>query len=160
MKKILLIITTLFISCEKREILKNDIISSEKIMGIEFSSSERDSLLNTVSRRLDQYRTLREIDIPNNISFPLFYDPLPVGMNIPTGKDIFEFREIKTLRPKNLEKCAFMTIPQLAYLIRTKQVSSEELTRMYLDRLKRYQNDLQCTVTLTESLAIEQARKA
>ncbi len=34
MKKILLIITTLFISCEKREILKNDIISSEKIMGI------------------------------------------------------------------------------------------------------------------------------
>ena len=160
MKKILLIITTLFISCEKREILKNDIISSEKIMGIEFSSSERDSLLNTVSRRLDQYRTLREIDIPNNISFPLFYDPLPVGMNIPTGKDIFEFREIKTRRPKNLEKCAFMTIPQLAYLIRTKQVSSEELTRMYLDRLKRYQNDLQCTVTLTESLAIEQARKA
>ena len=78
MKKILLIITTLFISCEKREILKNDIISSEKIMGIEFSSSERDSLLNTVSRRLDQYRTLREIDIPNNISFPLFYDPIPV----------------------------------------------------------------------------------
>ena len=160
MKKILLIITTLFISCEKREISKNNIISSEKTMGIKFSSSERDSLLNTVNRRLGQYRTLREIDIPNNIPFPLFYDPLPGGMDIPTGKDIFQFDEIKTRRPKNLEKCAFMTIPQLAYLIRTKQVSSEELTRMYLDRLKRYQNDLQCTVTLTESLAIEQARKA
>ena len=160
MKKLLLIITVFIAGCEKKEISKNDIISSEKILGIEFSSSERDSLINTVARRLEQYKALREIDIPNNISFPLFYDPLPIGMKIPQGKDNFQFRDIKTLRPDNLEKCAFMTIPQLAYLIRTKQVSSEELTRMYLDRLKRYQNDLQCVVTLTEELAIEQARKA
>ena len=160
MKKSLLIITVFIAGCEKKEISKNDIISSEKILGIEFSSSERDSLINTVARRLGQYKALREIDIPNNISFPLFYDPLPIGMKIPKGKDNFQFRDIKTLRPDNLEKCAFMTIPQLAYLIRTKQVSSEELTRMYLDRLKRYQNDLQCVVTLTEELAIEQARKA
>ena len=160
MKKLLLIITVFIAGCEKKEISKNDIISSEKILGIEFSSSERDSLINTVARRLGQYKALREIDIPNNISFPLFYDPLPIGMKIPKGKDNFQFRDIKTLRPDNLEKCAFMTIPQLAYLIRTKQVSSEELTRMYLDRLKRYQNDLQCVVTLTEELAIEQARKA
>ena len=160
MKKLLLIITVFIAGCEKKEISKNDIISSEKILGIEFSSSERDSLINTVARRLGQYKALREIDIPNNISFPLFYDPLPIGMKISQGKDNFQFRDIKTLRPDNLEKCAFMTIPQLAYLIRTKQVSSEELTRMYLDRLKRYQNDLQCVVTLTEELAIEQARKA
>ena len=160
MKKSLLIITVFIAGCEKKEISKNDIISSEKILGIEFSSSERDSLINTVARRLGQYKALREIDIPNNISFPLFYDPLPIGMKIPQGKDSFQFSDIKTLRPDNLEKCAFMTIPQLAYLIRTKQVSSEELTRMYLDRLKRYQNDLQCVVTLTEELAIEQARKA
>ena len=160
MKKSLLIITVFIAGCEKKEISKNDIISSEKILGIEFSSSERDSLINTVARRLGQYKALREIDIPNNISFPLFYDPLPIGMKISQGKDSFQFRDIKTLRPDNLEKCAFMTIPQLAYLIRTKQVSSEELTRMYLDRLKRYQNDLQCVVTLTEELAIEQARKA
>ena len=160
MKKLLLIITVFIIGCEKKQISKNDIISSEKILGIEFSSSERDSLINTVTRRLGQYKALREIDIPNNISFPLFYDPLPIGMKIPQGKDSFQFSDIKTLRPDNLEKCAFMTIPQLAYLIRTKQVSSEELTRMYLDRLKRYQNDLQCVVTLTEKLAIEQARKA
>ena len=160
MKKLLLIITVFIAGCEKKEISKNDIISSEKILGVEFSSSERDSLINTVARRLGQYKALREIDIPNNISFPLFYDPLPIGMKISQGKDSFQFRDIKTLRPDNLEKCAFMTIPQLAYLIRTKQVSSEELTRMYLDRLKRYQNDLQCVVTLTEELAIEQARKA
>ena len=160
MKKLLLIITVFIAGCEKKEISINDIVSSEKILGIEFSSSERDSLINTVSRRIGQYKALREIDIPNNISFPLFYDPLPIGMKIPQGKDNFKFRDIKTLRPDNLEKCAFMTIPQLAYLVRTKQVSSEELTRMYLDRLKRYQNDLQCTVTLTESLAIEQAKKA
>ena len=72
MKKLLLIITVFIAGCEKKEISKNDIISSEKILGIEFSSSERDSLINTVTRRLGQYEALREIDIPNNISFPLF----------------------------------------------------------------------------------------
>ena len=72
MKKILLIIITLFISCEKREILKNDIISSEKIMGIEFSSSERDSLLNTVSRRLDQIELFVKLISPIIFLFHCF----------------------------------------------------------------------------------------
>ena len=53
-----------------------------------------------------------------------------------------------------------MTIPQLAHLIRTRQVTSEDLTRMYIERLKRYENELQCVVTITEELAIKQAKKA
>jgi len=160
MKNLFCLIILLFIGCQTKDITKQDIISAEKIVGLAFSASERDSLLKTLTEREKQYSSLRNIELSNQTSFPLFYDPLPIGMNPPRGRDQFKFNEVKTSRPENLEACAFMTVPELAYLIRTRLVSSEELTRMYIKRLKLYQDELQCVVTITEDLAIQQAKKA
>jgi len=160
MKNLFCLIILLFIGCQTKDITKQDIISAEKIAGLAFSASERDSLLKTLTEREKQYSSLRNIELSNQTSFPLFYDPLPIGMNPPRGRDQFKFNEVKTSRPENLEACAFMTVPELAYLIRTRLVSSEELTRMYIKRLKLYQDELQCVVTITEDLAIQQAKKA
>jgi Asp-tRNA(Asn)/Glu-tRNA(Gln) amidotransferase A subunit family amidase len=55
---------------------------------------------------------------------------------------------------------AFWSLPELATLIRTRQVTSVELTRMYLARLRRSDSVLIAVVTFTDSLALEQARKA
>ncbi|MFN7140187.1 MAG: amidase, partial [Limisphaerales bacterium] len=55
---------------------------------------------------------------------------------------------------------AFWSIPQLAYLIKSRQVTSEELTAMYVARLKEWGPKLECVITLTEELALEQARRA
>ena len=63
-------------------------------------------------------------------------------------------------RSADLEEAAFWPVTKLAELIRTRQVTSLELTRMYLDRLKRYGPTLECTITLTEERALEQARRA
>src|SRR5437899_12847821 len=52
------------------------------------------------------------------------------------------------------------TIAQPGELIRTKKLSSVELTKMYLGRLKRYGPKLLCVVTLTEELAMKQAQDA
>jgi Asp-tRNA(Asn)/Glu-tRNA(Gln) amidotransferase A subunit family amidase len=67
---------------------------------------------------------------------------------------------VHVARPQNLEDVAFWPVTQLAELIRTKQAKSVELTEMYLDRLKRYNPKLACAVTLTEDLAMRQARDA
>ena len=160
MKNILWLITVLLVGCDTKDISKRDVASAEKLAGLTLSVSERDSLLSTVNQRVEQYRSLREVALPNHTPFPLLYDPLPAGMNPPRGRDQFKFNDVKVLRPDNLEACAFMTVPELAHLIRTRQVTSEALTRMYIDRLKRYQDQLQCVVTITEELAIQQARKA
>ncbi|HYW73021.1 MAG TPA: amidase, partial [Pyrinomonadaceae bacterium] len=61
---------------------------------------------------------------------------------------------------KSVEDLAFATVPQLAELIRTRKVTSVELTKMYLDRLKKYGPKLLCVVTLTEDLAMQQAQAA
>ncbi|MGH7457039.1 MAG: amidase, partial [bacterium] len=51
-------------------------------------------------------------------------------------------------------------VGDLAELIRTRRVTSTQLTQMYLDRLKKYGPKLECVVTLTEERALEQARRA
>lgn len=63
-------------------------------------------------------------------------------------------------RPKNEEDIAFMSVLELGELIKTKQITSEELTRIYLKRLKRYNPVLEAVVTYTEDLAYEQAKEA
>lgn len=160
MKNILWLITVLLVGCDTKDISKRDVASAEKLAGLTLSVSERDSLLSTVNQRVEQYQSLREVALPNHTPFPLLYDPLPAGMNPPRGRDQFKFNDVKVFLPENLEACAFMTVPELAHLIRTRQVTSEALTRMYIDRLKRYQDQLQCVVTITEELAIQQAIKA
>ena len=160
MKNIFLIIIIIFAGCDRKEITTGDVVAAEKIIGINFTAAERDSLLDGLKDQLSKYEELRAIDLPNNVEFPLYYNPHPAGMNLPKGRDKFDFNDVPTVVPDNLEACAFMTVPELAHLIRTRQVTSEALTRMYIDRLKRYQDQLQCVVTITEELAIQQARKA
>ena len=157
-----IIFTTMLISfgCEQKDISTSDLRSTEKLIGLEFTKAERDSVQATVNDRRDQYEELRTLHMANEVAFPLYYNPQPPGMDLPRGRDQFQFQEEKTAMPDNIEECAFMTVPQLAYLIRTQQVSSEALTEMYIQRLKKHGPELECVVTITEELALKQARKA
>lgn len=64
------------------------------------------------------------------------------------------------MRPENDEDIAFMTILELGHLIKTKQISSEELVGIFLKRLKRYNPVLEAVITITEELAYKQAKQA
>ncbi|MGB5288239.1 MAG: amidase, partial [Ignavibacteriaceae bacterium] len=53
---------------------------------------------------------------------------------------------------------AFYTLGELSELIRTKQITSTELTKFFLERLKKYDPALHCVITLTEERALRQAK--
>jgi Asp-tRNA(Asn)/Glu-tRNA(Gln) amidotransferase A subunit family amidase len=135
-------------------------IGMENLAGLDFTQSERDTLLPGLKVLKAQYDTLRTVALNNSVPVPLYFNPLLPGQTLPTGKDTYLFQEFPTKRPQNIEECAFYTIGQLAHLIRTRQVTSLELTTMYLERLKRHGPTLECVVTLTEELALKQARRA
>ncbi|MEA1881859.1 MAG: amidase [Candidatus Marinimicrobia bacterium] len=160
MKKIFLITIFILAGCARKEMTPGDVAAAEKIIGLNFTATERDSLLDGLNDYLSQYEELHSIYLPNSVAFPLHYNPYPAGMNLPKGRDKFDFNDAQTDRPDNMEKCAFMTVPQLAYLMRTQKITSEELTRMFIDRLKKYGPKLECVITITEELALKQARKA
>ncbi|KAG1370253.1 Outer envelope protein 64 chloroplastic [Cocos nucifera] len=65
-----------------------------------------------------------------------------------------------TKRPSSEEDIAFMSVLELGELIRTKQITSCELTDIFLRRLKRYNHVLEAVISFTEDLAHSQARKA
>ncbi|KAM6583950.1 hypothetical protein CsatB_010952 [Cannabis sativa] len=67
---------------------------------------------------------------------------------------------VGTQRPNKEDDIAFMSILELGELIKTKQVTSEELTQICLKRLKRYNPVLEAVISYTEDLAYKQAKEA
>ena len=96
MKKIFLLIILVIAGCSKKEITTGNAAAAEKVFGLNFTASERDSLLDGLNERLGQYDQLRTIDLPNNIGYPLYYNPLVDDSNLPRGRDRFQFTEIPT----------------------------------------------------------------
>ncbi len=55
---------------------------------------------------------------------------------------------------------AFAPVTQLAHWIKTRKLTSERLTRIYLERLRKFDPTLRCVITLTDERALAQARQA
>ena len=146
---------------EEPEITSDMIATAEQLIGLTFTDAERQQMRSTVSNRLAQYESLRRIPLQNWDSFPLLFQPQVSDPNPPTVPRTYAMSEQSPLeRPSNLEDAAFFTVMQLAHLLRTRQVTSLELTEMYLARLRKYDPVLKCVVSLTEDLAMQQAKRA
>jgi len=136
--------------------------NAEKLIGIELTDKQEDMALPGVNRALDNYEAVRKIDVPLDTEPAIVFHPALPGFHIKraNSKTKFRFGKHEPAQFKSVEDLAFATVPQLSELIRTKKVSSVELTKMYLGRLKRFGPKLLCVVTLTEDLAMKQAQDA
>jgi Asp-tRNA(Asn)/Glu-tRNA(Gln) amidotransferase A subunit family amidase len=141
-------------------ITKEMLHTAEKLIGIELSDAQEAMALGGVNRNLDSYETVRKIDIPLDTEPATAFHPARAKKELYTPKTKFRFARTQVAAFKSVEDLAFATVPQLAELIRTRKVSSTELTKMYLARLKRFGPKLLCVVTLTEDLALKQAADA
>src|SRR5262249_18539011 len=131
------------------------------VAGLEFSAEQREQMLNGVNQNLDRYAELRQIHLDPNLAPPLYYSPLVPGTRLDRAAKPFRPAAAPALRrPANLEEVAFWPIAHLAHLLKTRQVTSVDLTRMYLARLKRYNPTLNFVVTFTDDLAMRQAQQA
>ena len=144
-----------------QELTTKDVRHAEKLIGLEFTASERDSLIRDVRQNRDAYETIREVDLPNSVAPILQFDPVPGWMEPDTRSEplIWDL-PFSVDKPSNPEELAFYSVPELSVLIRQQKITSEELTQLYIERLKRYGDTLNCLITLTEELALKQARKA
>jgi Asp-tRNA(Asn)/Glu-tRNA(Gln) amidotransferase A subunit family amidase len=134
---------------------------ASRVFGLEFTAAERDSMLDNVNNARTSYEALRKIDLPNDVAPALYFNPLPAGFTPPAGPSSFKASSYgKVTLPANRDDLAYYTVGQLGELIRTKQISSVELTQFFLNRLKTYDPKLHCVITLTEELAISQAKRA
>ncbi|MDP5172701.1 MAG: amidase [Bacteroidia bacterium] len=143
------------------QLTDRDIQSAQKVMGLSFDRAERDSLAPTLEERKVAYEELREFPLPNSVSPAMQFQVLPVGFRPNTHQLSIDWgldQEVKM--PANPEALAFYSVADLSVLIKTRQISSVALTKIYLDRLKRYGDTLHCVVTLTEEWALARAALA
>lgn len=147
---------------ETQEIVTTEMIAAaEQIAGLEFTDAQREEMAEGVSRRLEVYEELREVALPNAVLPAAQFDPVLPGMTLPTERRPMRMSAaVEVTRPENIEEVAFWSVRSLAELVRTGQVLPSELTRMYLDRVKRYGPQLEAVITLTEERALAQAQKA
>src|SRR5215212_866305 len=141
-------------------ITKEMMHQAEKLIGIELTDAQEAMALAGVNRNLDSYETVRKIDIPLDTEPAIAFHPSRARKELYTAKTRFHFGKVEVSPFKTLDDLAFASVPQLAELIRTRKITSTELTTMYLARLKKYGPKLFCVVTLTEELALKQAAAA
>src|SRR5262245_3288375 len=117
-------------------------------------------MLEGVRQQLNRYEQLRAVAIDNSVPPALRFDPgAPSAARSPRQPSPAAASPAPQA-PVDPQDLAFAPITSLARLIQSRQVSSVELTDLYLRRLERYDPALRCVVTLTADLAIEQARRA
>ena len=134
---------------------------AQKLIGLGFTPSETDSMLSSLEEQRITYGKLRAIPLANDVVPALVFNPLPAGFEFEKGRRPFKAAAPgKVTLPTNQAELAFYSVNQLAHLVRTRQLSSVELTRFFLERLKTHGPRLQCTITLTEELALQQAQRA
>ena len=152
-------------SCKKQqsadEISTKTIASAEQMMDLDFTAAERDSMLSGLQDVVKDYQKIRNYPLPNSIPPALLFNPLPSGFNpdIRQKKIVWDLPENVVL-PGNINDLAFYTVAELSVLIRQRKISSVELTKFFLSRLKKYGDTLHCVISLTEDLALQQAELA
>lgn len=135
--------------------------AAEKLFDLKFTPAKEDSILSGLADHLQLYKYLHAQDLYNSIPLSMAFDPLLPGT--PYGRKQNELHwnipPAVTL-PTNRNDLAYYSIPELASLIKRKKISSVELTRFFLDRLKRYGPILHCVIELREDSALAQAARA
>jgi Asp-tRNA(Asn)/Glu-tRNA(Gln) amidotransferase A subunit family amidase len=151
------------------QLTKDMLRSAAAVAGLEFTDEQLDKMLKGVTENTVKLRELREIEIDNSIAPPLYFNPVLPGMKIDRTRRPFRASAPpRVQRPPHgsrgqleaLEDVAFWPVTNLSELVRSRQVTSVELTEMYLARAKRYNPKLKCFVTITDDLALGEARRA
>src|SRR5215831_16553059 len=140
---------------------KTQIEGALKLLGLDFQDAEIDTMMRGVNQTLYTYESLRKAEVPLNTEPAFTFRPgLPDRTPI-KGPQRFETTIARTAKtPSSLQELAFARVVDLAPLIRSRAVSSADLTKMYLERMKKYSPKLLCLITLTEELALQQAAQA
>ena len=146
----------------QNEITKDMVQKAEWIAGIDYSEEDRDVMLEGLNRLQDSISEIRQIPVDNSVVPALRFSTLSANDEKDARREtVVELSQSwSAQKPSSKEDLAFAPLTELSKLIRSRQVSSVELTRLYLERLRRFDPLLECVISFTEELALSQAERA
>ena len=137
-----------------------DMAAAARLFDLQFTQQELDTMYDGIQENLANYRLMHRQKLANSVPMSLWQSPLLPGMMVNQGKDNIRWKLPKTTLPENRNELAFMSIAELAYLVKNKKISSVDLASFFINRIKKYGDTLQCVISVTEEIAMAQAKKA
>jgi Asp-tRNA(Asn)/Glu-tRNA(Gln) amidotransferase A subunit family amidase len=164
MKKLTCVLVVLF-SVNAFSQSHNDTIKiiqqTVSLYDLDFTQPEADSMISSIVSQKRIYTRMHQQLPKNDLPYPFAFNPAPIGFNVPRKQEPIQWViPVNVNMPKNKNDLAFYSILQLSSLIKNKKITSVELTEFFLDRLKKWGDTLQSVITLTEELALQQAKQA
>lgn len=140
-------------------------LEAGKLMQVELSSQESHDAAGSwraAMAPLYERRTgPKKIQLEAALAPASRWEPNQYGQKMDPSRDRFVRSKVEGRRlPAGDSDIAFASVTQLSHWIETRQLSSERLTQIYLNRLERFDPKLKCVITLTRELALEQAKRA
>ncbi|MBC8356106.1 MAG: amidase [Planctomycetes bacterium] len=134
---------------------------AEWVAGLELAEEDRAVVAGRVQSAMRRFEEMRKVEVGYDLPPALLFNAAPT-MQHEDSLDRSTVHANASIidKPVDDEALAFLSVNELGSLIRTKQISSVELTKLYLDRLHRFDERLKCVVTFTDELALRQAKKA
>src|SRR5271169_643849 len=121
------------------DLSRDTVRQAQKIFGLNFSDSKIDLLLPGLEEELGHYQEQRRFVLSNSIPPAILFNPIPVGFKFETRQKKFKLSPLGRVKlPDNRDDLAYYSIEQLGALLKSRKITSEALTRLYLDRLKKY----------------------
>ena len=137
---------------------------AEELAGISFTKSERFQMLGTIQEQQAMLASrITQGEIPNSLSPATVFQPripnTPLQLKTTSGNPIHNLPNAGPC-PKEDDELAFAPVWKLSQWLRNRSITSEKLTRLSLNRLKRFNPSLNCVITFTEKVALQQAKRA
>lgn len=130
------------------------------VIGLEFTQTERDTMVESLEDTRDDLQAIRDLKLDNSIPPALNFNPIPVGkrFDFQQRAQVWDLPQ-NVILPENRNELAFYTVGELASLVKDRKISSVELTKFFLDRIAEHDDKLEAVVTVTRERALEQAEK-
>jgi len=138
---------------------------AEKLVEVTLTERERAEAAgnwrNSVAPVYERRTGPRKLAIESGIAPWSRWDPILPGTQGGPAENRF-VRSVGDDRPlpERDEDIAFATVAEQSRWIETRKLTSERLTRIYLERIERFDPKLHCVITLTKELALAQAARA
>ena len=157
----LFLLIGIIVSAQDSTIQKSDLLSTAKIFDLHFTTKEIDTLYSDVIDNLANYKAMHKLSLPNSTPLSMWQTPVLPGMKLNHQQAPIKWELDNNIQlPKNKNDLAFYSIEHLASLIKNKKISSLELTKFFIERIKKWGDTLQCVISIQEDIAYQQAKKA
>jgi Asp-tRNA(Asn)/Glu-tRNA(Gln) amidotransferase A subunit family amidase len=141
------------------------IAEAEKLVQVQMTQADREQAASnwrvSMAPLYERRTGPRKVSLDSTLAPASRWDPALPGVAVGPARQRF-VRSVPAAAalPKQDADIAFARLTSLSRWIETRALTSVRLTEIYLERLERFQPKLNCTITLTRELALEQARHA